>query len=59
MNDAAEIFLTLMLCMLAFFGLVFLFSGSADGSVVHACKTQGYWQTGQTRIICHVEENKK
>lgn len=48
-----------ILALLGLAGVPMLVGGSFDSSVVNACKTNGYWQTGQTRIICSVEEKKK
>ena len=39
-------------------GIVFIFAGTPDSAVVRACEQRGYWQTGQTRIICSVEAAK-
>ena len=39
--------------------IVFFAFSVMDITVVHSCKQQGYWQTGQTRVICSVEEPKK
>lgn len=36
--------------------VVFVGWGSLDITVVQACEKQGYWQTGQTRVICNVEK---
>ena len=43
---------------LAVAGAMFLVSGTLNSDVVKACETNGYWQTGQTRVICHVEKSK-
>lgn len=42
----------------AAYGLTASIFNSPDSSIVAACKERGYWQTGQTRIICSVEERK-
>jgi len=34
---------------------VFIFGGSLDANLIRACESRGYWQMGQTRIICSVE----
>jgi hypothetical protein len=44
-----------VLCAL---GVLFVFKGTLDSDVVKACTDRGYWQTGQTRVICSVEEAK-
>jgi len=58
MDDVLGSVLGVLLGAAAILGVIFLISGSLDASVVDACKKNGYWQTGQTRIICTVEERK-
>jgi len=58
MEDFFGVVLVLLITVAAIIGCTFLVSGTLDSTVVRACKTNGYWQTGQTRIICTVEERK-
>jgi hypothetical protein len=58
MDDVFGVVLVLLVGAAAMLGCMFLVSGSLDSTVVEACKKNGYWQTGQTRIICTVEERK-
>ena len=44
---------------LAVLGLVFLLYGTLDFLVVRQCERYGYWQTGQTRVVCAVERSPK
>lgn len=55
MSEIVAALVILFACLgIALFPMLFV--GSFDSSVVNACKTNGYWQTGQVRIICSVEE---
>lgn len=54
MNDIESAVMAVCIA-LAVYGLAAIFIATPDESVVKACETRGYWQTGQTRIICHVE----
>ena len=57
MDDEVFAFLfVLVLTCLAVTGLVFLLNGTLDKTVKEACEQNGYWQTGQTRVICSVEK---
>ena len=57
MDDEVFAFLlALVLACLAATGLVFLLNGTLDKTVKEACEQNGYWQTGQTRVICSVEK---
>lgn len=47
-----------LVVVLGFVLLVITQLSSLDSSIVNACKAQGYWQTGQTRVICSVEQPK-
>jgi hypothetical protein len=57
-DDVFGAVLVVLIGIAALFGVMSLFVGSWDSTVVAACKKNGYWQTGQTRIICTVEEKK-
>ena len=35
---------------------MFVFGGTFDVELIRACESRGYWQMGQTRIICSVEK---
>jgi len=37
---------------------LFVNPATFDATVVSACEKQGYWQTGQKRVICAVEAPK-
>lgn len=37
-------------------GIVFVAAGTLDDTVIRHCRDQGYWQTGQTRVICSPEK---
>jgi hypothetical protein len=50
--------LVMVLIVAVVLGMVFLSAGTLDSTVVDACKDRGYWQTGQTRVICSVEAAK-
>lgn len=50
------LFFAAALLSLAFLGGLFLVAGSLDSTVVSNCEKNGYWQTGQTRVICSVEK---
>lgn len=56
MNSGLENFVVTVIIGLAVIGTAFLIFGSFDHTVVTACEQNGYWQTGQTRIICTVEK---
>jgi hypothetical protein len=50
----------IILFVLIAFGIVFVSGGSTFNSAfIEQCKTAGYWQSGQTRIICSVEMPKE
>lgn len=51
-------FLGVFTVVFAMLGLLYIGLGSFDTTVVKACEQRGFWQTGQTRIICSVEEVK-
>ena len=59
MDEFFGIVVAVILLVLAILGVMFISTGSMDSSVIYNCKERGHWQTGQTRIICHVEETKK
>ena len=50
MKDALGLFVGAVMALLAA-----SFFDTPDSTVVNACKERGYWQTGQTRVICSVE----
>jgi len=50
--------LLMTLSALTGLGLAYCFA-TADSAIIQACKERGYWQTGQTRITCSVEGEKK
>lgn len=56
MNSGLENFVVTVIIGLAVIGMAFLIFGSFDHTVVTSCEKNGYWQTGQTRIICTVEK---
>lgn len=43
---------------LACLGIVFLVFGSLDFLIVRQCQLYGYWQTGQTRVLCEVDRGQ-
>jgi hypothetical protein len=58
-DDIVGSFVIVIACLLAILGAFSLplwIDGSLDKTIVFACEKQGYWQTGQTRIICSVEK---
>lgn len=59
MNDGAVSFFTIWFMYTLFISILFFVFSTMDGIVTKSCKEQGYWQTGQTRVICSVEEPKK
>jgi hypothetical protein len=50
----AWLFITVL--ALAAAGLAFLIFGSLDWFIVRQCELHGYWQTGQTRVLCEVDK---
>jgi hypothetical protein len=53
-----ELFTALVIVPILVFaviGGIMVTTGSLDTKVIRACKEQGYWQSGQTRVICSVE----
>jgi hypothetical protein len=40
-------------------GVVFLIGGTLDSDIKKSCEQRGYWQTGQTRVICSIEKTSK
>lgn len=56
MNNGLESFVFTVIVGLAAVGMAFLIFGTFDHTVVNSCDKNGYWQTGQTRIICAVEK---
>jgi hypothetical protein len=58
MDDLVGGIFVALLLVLAALGLFFVFAGVPEAAVVRHCKDHGYWQTGQTRVICSVEERK-
>jgi hypothetical protein len=45
-------------CLMAL-GVVFLIGGTLDSDIKKSCEQRGYWQTGQTRVICSIEKTSK
>jgi len=58
-NDTGELILIMVISIAsAFFG--WGIGGVVKETTIQtACKERGYWQTGQTRITCSVEGEKK
>lgn len=58
-----DVFAAIMLVMGLFFfagmGVVATFTVTSDSTIISSCNKNGYWQTGQTRIICYVEEKNE
>lgn len=48
--------ITVWLAVTSVLSAMFMFGGSLDADVIRACESRGYWQMGQTRIICSVEK---
>ena len=57
-DDVFGAILVMLIGVAALFGIMSLFLGTWDSAVVEACKKNGYWQTGQTRVIWNVEVRK-
>ena len=56
MSETVSLFTTVVILIACIIAVVFVGWGSMDLTVVQACEANGYWQTGQTRVICHVEK---
>lgn len=54
-SDYFTVLIGLVVAGLMVIGAAALIAGTPDFMVIKSCKTRGYWQSGQTRVICHVE----
>ncbi len=55
MDEILGAILTVWLIVATTLAGMFVFGGTLNSSVIRGCADNGYWQTGQTRIICRVE----
>lgn len=56
MDEGVAVVVMFALFAAIILAVLFVGWGSLDETVVQACEKQGYWQTGQTRVICNVEK---
>jgi hypothetical protein len=57
-DDLAGGVMMALIAVLCSLGVLFVFKGTLNSDVVKSCTDRGYWQTGQTRVICSVEAAK-
>lgn len=58
-NDLiAGLVIGILVC-LSLVGIGAMMTATQDKTIVSSCEKNGYWQTGQTRIICYVEEKNE
>ncbi len=56
MDEMLGTFVIIWICITTILSGAFVSSGSLDSKIVRICQEQGYWQTGQVRVICSVEK---
>lgn len=54
-HDITESIVFGAIVVLAVLGAAFMAFGSFDFVVVGQCEKYGYWQSGQTRVVCVIE----
>ena len=59
MDDILAAITLVMGLFFAGMGIVATFTATPDSTIISSCNKNGYWQTGQTRIICYVEEKNE
>jgi hypothetical protein len=58
-TEVAAVLVAILLFILVGFDIANKSKRALSSAVIEQCKTVGYWQSGQTRIICSVELPKK
>ena len=56
---AAVIIISVLIFSFAIHGVASLLGATRNAKVIEACKSSGFYNFGQTRIICRVEEKAK
>ena len=59
MNEFAAVVTAGLLAVLVMMGVMLLGFGTLDHQVINNCRDQGWYNFGQTRIICSVEPKKE